>query len=262
MKKKPNILITNDDGIHAPGIRFLWKALKDIGNLYIVAPASEKSGVGLGMTLRDPIMIHKVDWEDNTPAWKVSGTPGDCVRMALRVVLDFKPDLIVSGINKGSNAGLTVPYSGTVGAAMEGSLKGIPSLAFSCVDYENPDYAMTLNWIKELVEHHLEHPLPQGTLLNVNFPHVEKILGLRLAKQGKGHWIESPEERAHPEGHPYYWMGGEWKHTEEEPDSDVHLLSKGYATAVPIHVAQMTDFNHLDDHQEIFNAKFSPDVSV
>ncbi|MEN9343581.1 MAG: 5-nucleotidase surE [Chlamydiota bacterium] len=253
MSKKPKILVTNDDGIHAPGLRFLWQALQDIADLYIIAPASEKSGVGLGLTTLKPIFIRPVKWEKETPAWQVSGTPGDCIRLALSTILDFTPDLIVSGINRGSNAGRTVPYSGTVGAAMEGSLRSISSLAFSCVDFENPCYELTLPYIVSMVLHYLKSPLPQGTLMNVNFPHADTILGIKMAKQGKGFWIESPEERQHPEGHSYYWLGGRWFEIEEEEDSDVHLLKQGYATAVPIHVAQLTDFSYFSEHEKRFN---------
>lgn len=257
MKKKANILVTNDDGIHAPGIRFLWQALHKIANLFIVAPATEKSGTGLSLTLREPIVIQPFSWPEQTKAWQVTGTPGDCIRLSLSVILDFTPDLIVSGINKGSNAGRTVPYSGTVGAAMEGSLRSISSIAFSCVDFVNPDYAPTMPWITSLVEHHLEHPLPPGTLLNVNFPNTPTIRGLRMATQGKGFWMEEPEHRLHPEGHSYYWLGGTWKEVPEEEDSDVHLLSLGFATAVPLHVAQLTDFTHLEKHRGAFDTKFT-----
>lgn len=256
MQKKPKILVTNDDGIHAPGLKHLWEALADIADLTIIAPASEQSGVGLAITLRDPIQISPVAWEKGTPAWKVTGTPADCVRLAMSVILDSPPDLIVSGINRGANSGRTVLYSGTIGGVIEGILRNIPGIAFSCVDFENPDYKKTLHLITPLVNHLLDQPMPKGTLLNVNFPDVEEILGIKMARQGRGFWMEDPEKRVHPEGHPYYWLGGKWKDHDEHEDSDVHLLKAGYAAAVPIHVSELTDLVHFNERKEHFNRFF------
>lgn len=253
---KPKILLTNDDGIQAPGLKHLWESLHEIADLYIIAPSIEKSGMGLAITLRDPLQIHPVQWEKNTPAWHVSGTPADCVRMGLSTLLQIQPDLIVSGINRGSNAGKTVLYSGTVGGVIEGILRQVPGIAFSCCDYVNPNYAITKNWIQALVIHLLERPLPKGTLLNVNFPETPEILGLKLAKQGRGYWIEDPEHRLHPEGHSYYWLGGKWKAQEEEEGSDVYLLDKGYAAAVPIHVEELTHLRVYEDRKEDFDSYF------
>ncbi|MBI2812354.1 MAG: 5'/3'-nucleotidase SurE [Candidatus Melainabacteria bacterium] len=260
MDMKPKILIINDDGIEAPGLRNLWEALEGVGDLYIVAPTTEKSGVGLSITIRDPIMIKKVDWGNNTPAWKGSGTPADCVRMSLSVLLDFKPDLIVSGINRGANSGRNIFYSGTIGGVMEGALRNVPGIAFSCVDFVNPDYKLTQPLIAPIVQHILENPLPNGTILNVNFPATKEILGLKLARQGKGFWIEDPDHRIHPEGHSYYWLGGKWWEMDEEEDSDVHLLKQGYAAAVPLHISELTDFKLFDERKEIFNASFLKEV--
>lgn len=252
MQKKPHVLITNDDGIDAIGIKHLWQALAKDFNISIVAPSSEKSGSGLGITLRDPIHIQQVPWEQNTAAWKVSGTPADCVRMGLRVLLNTPPDLIVSGINRGSNAGRNVLYSGTVGGAIEGALRNIPGIAFSCHDYDKPDYATAEKYVLPIVRYLLAHPLPGGTLLNVNVPTCPKLLGVKLARQGRGYWIENPEGRLHPEGRPYYWLGGKWQHHSEEEHSDVALLDQGYITCVPLHVHELTDRNVLDSHRDRF----------
>lgn len=257
MKKKPKILVTNDDGIMAPGLMHLWEALVDIADLHIVAPSTEQSGVGLAITIRDPIQIVPVQWEKGTPAWKVTGTPADCVRLGMSVILDSPPDLIVSGINRGANSGRNVLYSGTIGGVIEGVLRNVPGIAFSCVDFMDPDYKKTTHLIAPLVKHMLEHPLPQGTLLNVNFPDTEEILGLKLARQGRGFWVEDPDKRLHPEGHPYYWLGGKWHELEEREDSDVHLLKQGYAAAVPIHISELTDLDHFHDRKEHFNKIFS-----
>lgn len=140
MKPKPHLLIINDDGIHAPGIKHLWKTLVDDFDLTIVAPASEKSGMGIAITVREPLHIDRVFWEKETPAWKITGTPADCVRLGISVILKQKPDLIVSGINQGSNTGTTVLASGTVGAVIEGALRNVPGIAFSCEDFISPDF--------------------------------------------------------------------------------------------------------------------------
>ncbi len=251
--KKPNILITNDDGIYAEGIKHLWETLLPHFDLTIIAPSEERSAVGLGVTIRDPLQIQTVAWEGKTRAWKVTGTPADCVRMAMSVILDTPPDLIVSGINRGSNAGRNVLYSGTVGGVIEGVFRNIPGIAFSCVRQESPNYKEAGQWIPSLVRHCLEHPLPKGTLLNVNFPDTPTIQGVRLAKQGQGFWIEEPDKRLHPEGHAYYWLGGKWHDLEEEAESDVQLLKEGFAAAVPIHVGELTDLAHFHAHKEHFN---------
>jgi 5'-nucleotidase len=257
MTTKPRILITNDDGIHAPGLRHLWKALSEVGDLSIIAPATEKSAVGLGITIREPLQILPVDWEGKTPAWKVNGTPADCVRLGLSIILKEKPDLIVSGINRGSNSGRNVLYSGTIGGVIEGTLRSVPGIAFSCADFENPDYLLTHPHVGTLVEHILAHPLPKGTLLNVNFPATPMIKGVKLARQGKGYWIEDPLERLHPEGHAYYWLGGKWAEHDEHDESDVALLNQGYAAAVPIHVDEMTDMELFRSRKEHFDSHFS-----
>jgi 5'-nucleotidase len=257
MEKKLKILITNDDGIDAPGLRCLWEALVDIAELYIVAPTTEKSGVGLAITIRDPIHIQPIPWDKGTKAWKITGTPADCVRMGISVILSSPPDLIVSGINRGANSGRNVLYSGTIGGIIEGVLRNVPGIAFSCVDFVNPDYKKAQHLIYPLVEHLIEHPLPLGTLLNVNFPETQEIRGLKMARQGKGYWIEDPDQRVHPEGHSYFWHGLKWNGHEEDEESDVYLLREGFATAVPIHVSELTDLKLFNERRSHFNNLFS-----
>jgi 5'-nucleotidase len=259
MKKKPRILITNDDGINAPGIRNLWEALAPFADLTIIAPANEQSGVGLGLTLRTPLHIESVAWDKGTPAWKITGTPADCVRMAISVILKEKPDLIVSGINRGSNAGRNVLYSGTVGGVIEGTMRNIPGVAFSCTNYQQPNYAATQKHIVSLVNYLLEHPLQRGTFLNVNFPENEhEMRGIKLARQGLQYWIENPDLRHHPEGMAYYWLGGKSIICDEHAESDIALLSQGYAAAVPIHVNEMTCQETYATHQSRFETHFTP----
>ncbi|NGX38820.1 MAG: 5'-nucleotidase SurE [Chlamydiae bacterium] len=255
--KKPKILITNDDGIEAKGIWHLWNALKGKADLTVVAPASEKSGTSLGLTLRSPITLNPFKWEGGTSAWKVTGTPADCVRFGMRILLEEKPDLIVSGINYGSNAGRGVLYSGTVGGVIEGALRNVPGIAFSSTSMTDPNFEAIEPYIFPLVENVLNHPLSSGTILNVNFPsHQKEFKGIKLARQGKGMWIEKPDERIHPDGDAYYWHGGEWEHHPEHEESDVALLENGFITAVPIHIDQLTDYKFLERRKEDFEAYF------
>jgi len=255
---RPQILITNDDGIYAPGIYFLWKALKDHADITVVAPAGEQSAKALSITLSQPLHIRKVSWEGNTEnLWSVTGTPADCVKLALREILNKTPDLIVSGINRGSNLGRNVLYSGTVGAAIEGSFQDIPSIAFSCQDFFEPDYETASRYIPHIIEYILNHPLPEGTLLNVNFPEKKlgKFKGFKMTSQGNNQWIENPDKRTHPaEGHHYYWLGCQLK---RKASNDV-WIEQGYITAVPVHIGDLTDWSHLKDKKEHFE-KFFPE---
>lgn len=256
---KPYILITNDDGILAPGIRVLWESLKDWADVVIVAPAREQSAAGLSITLRDPLRVEKHLWDDNTTAWAVTGTPTDSVKMALSVLLERKPDLIVSGINRGANAGKTILYSGTVSAVIEGALRDIPGIAFSTYDLQDPDYSLAAPYISSIVRYALEHTLPSGTLLNVNFP--EKRLapykGLKMSRQGKGYWMEKPDSRSHPWGHSYWWLGIRHEDYEEHEESDVALLADGWITSVPLYVSDLTHSVLFNERQVAFNEYFT-----
>ena len=253
------ILLTNDDGIQAKGLKYLWKSLAHHAEITIVVPSWEKSGSALSTTLMKPLYPEKIDWEENTPVWSLNGTPADCVKMALSVLLkDDLPDLIVSGINKGSNAGRNVLYSGTVGGVIEGVYQNIPGIAFSCYDSRDPSYQEAEPFIFPIVRHFVDHSIPEGSFLNVNFPSKKHLpyKGAKMAKQGKGYWMENPEERLHPEGRSYFWIGGKWNGFEEHNLSDVSLLEKGYITAVPIHVNDITDHEFYDKHEDLFGNLF------
>jgi len=259
--KKPFILISNDDGIEAPGIKYLWKALFEKYDVAIAAPHREKSGSSLATTMLRPLHILNVNWEKNTPAWKITGTPADTIKLALSVILkQKKPDLLVSGINRGSNAGSNVLYSGTVACTIESCLRKIPGIAFSCYDFEKPNYETIVKYIPGLVDYFLKSPPPFGTLINVTFPKKDmQIKGFKMAKQGIGKWTEVPDERKHPEGHFYYWLGGKLDDLENESkESDTYLLNKGYITAVPIKVLDLTDNQYLqkmkDDFEKVFTS--------
>lgn len=257
---KPRILITNDDGIQTPGIFHLWQALKDSCDVTISAPATEQSGVGLSTTYRSPLHMHEVAWPSNGKAYSVTGTPSDCVKLALCMVMDRPPDLIVSGINRGANSGRNVLYSGTVAGVIEGIMHGIPGVAFSCFDFDKPNYAEAEKHVLKIVTHVLDHPLPEGTLLNVNFPPAKHgtFKGFKLTRQGKHFWAENPDRRQHPAGEwDYYWLGIKLQEFIEHEDSDVTWLNKGYVTAAPIHVGELTDLEHLKKRKDIFENLFS-----
>lgn len=256
-----HILMTNDDGIHANGIRHLWNALKSYADVTVVAPSGEQSAVGLSTTLRHPLRIEKINWDSQSnQIWSVTGTPADCVKMGLNVVLSRRPDIIVSGINRGSNLGRNVLYSGTVAAAIESIMQGIPAIAFSCQDYHiEPDYVSAGHYIPAIVRYVIDHPLPEGTLLNVNFPEksLGKIKGFKMTQQGNDLWIENPDKRKHPgEGHDYYWLGSQLRRGKELEDSDDRWIRQGYVTAVPVHVGNLTDRQHLEIAKSRFEQLF------
>jgi 5'-nucleotidase len=259
MKDKLHVLLTNDDGIHASGMFFLWKALKEKVKISIVAPSSEKSGSGLATSLKKPLHIHTIKWHDETTkAWSVNGTPADCVKLANSTILEEKPDIILSGINRGANSGRNVLYSGTVGGIMEGVLRGIPGIAFSCIDFETPNYHMFEKYIYPIVEHFIDHPIPNGTMININFPDAQNpIKGIRFARQGKSYFTENLDKRVNPMGTPYIWLGGRWIDFEEHENSDIAFLKQGYISAVPINVNDMTHHEMIEKHKNTFEEKLS-----
>ena len=258
---KPYILICNDDGIHAKGIKHLYDAVKDFADCVIAAPLVEKSGSGLSITFTKPLQVQSIHWdpEKDTPAYRINGTPADCVKLAVTSLLNKKPDLILSGINMGNNAGRNILYSGTVGAVIEGVLKKIPGIAFSCFELFDPDFETAKKYIYPIVDYFLKNPLEPETFLNVNFPSkTKKIKGLKIASQGESYSLESPDKRMHPTGHPYYWMMTNWKKIEEKnSESDVNLLEEGYIAAVPISIADLTCKKQLEKHKANFEKIFN-----
>lgn len=258
LSKKISILLTNDDGVHAPGLKRIAKMLKGHADITVVAPAEEQSGVGLSSTWRAPIHIDKVFWDtDDEAVWSVRGTPSDCVKMALSVILEKRPDMIISGINRGGNLGRGILYSGTVAAAIESTIQGIPAIAISCYDYHVfPDYEGTARHCLPIIDYLLKNPLPSGTFLNVNFPEKAHgdVKGIKLTRQGSHWWAEAPEKRVHPsEGSTYYWLGNALRTLEEPEKTETYWLEKGYAAAVPVHIGDLTDLEHLRKHAAAFN---------
>ncbi len=247
------ILITNDDGIDAEGIANLIEAMRPLGDLVVFAPATEQSGVGVSLTLFNPVNVEKHIFPCKTAAHKIHGTPADCVRLALHLLGDEKPDLIVSGINRGANLGRYVLSSGTIGAVIEGSFRGIPGIAFSDSNYKIPRYKDFQEYARSIAAHVLEHPLPDHTILNVNFP-SKPVKGIRLTRQGLGHWSEKLVSHD-PSSFAFY---GDLSLDNEHPDAEVSLLEEGFVTASPIRIFEMTHDNHLSDHKEHFEAKLNP----
>ena len=244
--QKPLILVTNDDGIEAEGIKFLTESLGNSADIVIVAPSHEQSATSLSITLRTPLQYKKRAF-GNFEAYSVNGTPADSVKMALSVILKRKPSLIVSGINCGSNSGRNVLYSGTVSAVIEGALRGIPGIAFSCWDMQKPNYSLAAEHIPSIVKYVFEHPLDNGILLNVNFPShkAPPFKGIKMTRQGWQYWLENPQERSHPHGESYYWLGSRLSEIEDHDESDTYWLNKGFATAVPVNVGELTHHETL-----------------
>ncbi|MCE2982688.1 MAG: 5'/3'-nucleotidase SurE [Parachlamydia sp.] len=257
----PLILICNDDGVNAPGIKKLWKAVHSLGDAYVVAPDNEQSAVSLSITVRSPLRVEKMEWESLKEAktWSINGTPADCIKLGLNAILPARPQIILSGINCGTNAGRNILYSGTVAAAIEGALHQIPSIAFSTCDITDPPYEEIKTSIQKIVKYILKHSLPNGTLLNVNFPKKVHgpLRGIKLAEQGRELIIENPEMRKHPsEKKVYYWMGAKLASFHESPFSDIHLLTQGFVTVVPIDISDLTNYRYLKEEKANFEAFF------
>ena len=230
------ILISNDDGIQSPGLHALVNALRELGEIWVVAPDREQSAVGHAITLSDPIRLFA--WEEVVGAdytYAISGTPADCVKLALTELMPERPDLVVSGINRGENTGISIIYSGTVSAATEGTINGIPSVAVSLDSFTSPDFKTAGVIARRIVELVVERGLPEDTLLNVNIPSLalEKIKGVRVARQGRARFQETFMKRADPRGKIYYWMDGA-KVALTERDTDGTALHEGYVTLTPI----------------------------
>lgn len=237
MDKKPLILVTNDDGITAPGIAALVRAAQSFGEVVVVAPDSPQSGQGHAITLTRPIKYHKSYVFEGIEAYECTGTPVDCVKMAKHVILKGREiDLCVSGINHGSNASINIIYSGTMSAAMEACIEGIPSIGFSLLDFSfEADFSPSEYYAKKLIEQVLTKGLQSCLLLNVNIPKLplEKIKGTKLCKQGAGSWLEDFQEGQDPRGQKYYWLTGSFITRNEPEGTDLWALENGYVSIVP-----------------------------
>jgi len=253
---KPLILVTNDDGMFAPGIKALVEVAAEFGEVVVVAPDSPQSGQGHAITLKDPLRLNKVDVFDGIEAYECSGTPADCVKLAKGVVLkERKIDLCVSGINHGGNASINILYSGTMSAAMEAAIDDINSIGFSLLDFSfEADFEPAKHFVRILMKDVLDNGIPECRLLNVNIPAVplDKIKGIKACRQSEGNWTESFIESKDPRGQKYYWMTGDFLKEENATDTDMWALDNHYVSVVPsMHdLTKHSSVNHLKHLEE------------
>lgn len=238
-KRKPLILVTNDDGVTAPGIRALIDVMTGLGDVYVVAPNSPQSGMGHAITINDALYCDEIKTEIGSQhiEYSCSGTPVDCVKLAVNEILKQKPDLCVSGINHGSNSSINVIYSGTMSAAVEAGTLGIPSIGFSLLDYSlQADFEPSKSFIKTISQECLKNGLPKGVVLNVNIPKLPKneIKGIKICRQANAHWEEKFDKRTNPLGRDYYWLTGEFINEDKGEDTDEWALHHGYISVVPV----------------------------
>ena len=235
---RPLILVTNDDGITAGGIAALVSVAKEFGDVLVVAPDSPQSAQGHAITISQPVFVRESDaLGDDIEAYECSGTPVDCVKLAKSVLLAGRtPDLCVSGINHGSNAAINILYSGTLSAAMEASLEGIPSIGFSFLNYlADADFSVCLPYVRRLIEFVIDNGMAEGSLYNVNIPDLPagEIRGLRVCRQAEARWVEEYTKNEDPRGRPYYWLTGRFVNEDERDDTDAYALEHGYVSLVP-----------------------------
>lgn len=237
MTQRPLILVTNDDGITAPGIRTLISVMNTIGDVVVVAPDSPQSGMGHAITVNATLYIEKVTIDGNQTEYSCSGTPADCVKLAVREILDRKPDICVSGINHGSNSSINVIYSGTMSAALEAGIEGIPAIGFSLLDYNwNANFEHCKPYIETITRQVLDNGLPEGVVLNVNLPNLDKkdIKGIKICRQARANWVEEFDKRTNPMGRDYYWLAGEFVNMDNGEDTDEWALENSYVSVVPV----------------------------
>jgi 5'-nucleotidase len=237
--KKPLILITNDDGIYAPGIRFLIETIRPLGDVLVVAPDKPQSAMGHAVTIQSPLRLHMLAETPGYREYSCNGTPADCVKLGEKVILRGKPDLIVSGINHGSNASINVLYSGTMAAVIEGAMENVPSIGFSLNDYSHTaDFSFCGKVITSVASNVLKHGLPDGICLNVNIPapNGNPLNGIKVTKQAKAFWDENFDERTDPRMRDYYWLRGEFVTLDEGEDNDHWAINNNYVSVVPVQI--------------------------
>ncbi len=237
--KKPLILVTNDDGITAPGIRALIKIAKQLGDVVVVAPDSPQSGMGHAITVNNTIFCDPIKRKknENHQEFSCSGTPADCVKIATQEVMTRKPDICLSGINHGSNSSINVIYSGTMSAAVEAGVEGIPAIGFSLLDYSlEADFSACGKFVKSIIEQVLKNGLAKGIVLNVNLPKLPetKIKGIKICRQANAQWVEDFDKRTNPQGRDYYWLTGKFVNEDKGEDTDEWALANGYVSIVPV----------------------------
>ena len=236
--KRPLILVTNDDGINAPGIRTLVSVIKNIGDVIVVAPDSPQSGMGHAITINSTLHSSRITPKNSEIIeYSCSGTPADCVKLAINELMPRKPDLCVSGINHGSNSSINVIYSGTMSAAIEAGIEGVPAIGFSLLDYSwNADFSHSKDFIRKITLNALNNGIPKGVVLNVNIPAVKKsdIKGVKICRQAKAYWVEEFDKRKNPLGQEYYWLTGKFVNKDQGEDTDEWALKNNYISIVPV----------------------------
>ncbi|NLD71981.1 MAG: 5'/3'-nucleotidase SurE [Chloroflexi bacterium] len=245
-EQRPLLLVTNDDGVYAPGLLELRRALEPVGEVAILAPEHNWSAAGHTKTMHKPLRVNEAQLSDGSPALVASGTPSDCVALALLGILDRQPDLVLSGINLGANVGHDLTYSGTVAAAMEAVIWGVPGLAISLDTFEPASFAVAARFAAHLADHVLRERLPYPLLLNVNVPArpAERIAGVRITRLGRRIYRDALVTRRDPRGRPYYWIGGEPPSGHAEPGTDIGALAEGHISVTPVRL-------DLTDHEQI-----------
>ena len=255
--ERPVILVTNDDGVISPGIKALVEVALEFGDVVVVAPDSPQSGMGHAITLENVLRIERVyQFGKDVLSYQCSGTPVDCVKIGIDKILKRKPDLCVSGINHGSNSSINVIYSGTMSAAMEASIDGIPAIGFSLLDYSfEADFSGAQHFARLIIQQILDKRLPSGCLLNVNFPKLpaEEIKGMRICRQAMAQWEEEYDERIDPRGGTYYWLTGKFVNYDNGEDSDEWALTNGYVSIVPVQydLTHQHGIRFLNKHWEL-----------
>lgn len=245
------ILLCNDDGIDAPGLDALAKEIKKIGEVTIVAPEHEQSAKGHAITISDPLRAKEFYKDLEFFGWAVSGTPADCVKLAISAIMDKKPDLVISGINQGSNTGINIIYSGTVSAATEGRINNVPAFAISLTSYTYKDFGPAARFAARFAQKYLSLNVPDGVFLNVNVPALseDEIKGVKFTRQGKANYEEIFHRRFDPRGRAYYWMDGERVAEEDDPNIDERAVKAGYISVTPIHY-DLTHYPTLERFQQ------------
>ncbi len=248
MTKRLKILLTNDDGIHALGLCALYDALAHEHDVFVVAPDNERSAVGHAITLADPIRVRKVRRRGQFFGWAISGTPADCVKLGVNVLIDERIDLVLSGINQGANVGINVLYSGTVSAATEAAILGIRSSAVSLDEYISPDFCFAAHTVRQLLPWIMNAETSPDVAFNINIPsiHPAKILGVKITRQGTARFVEQFEKRIDPRGNTYYWQAGETLNSDTKDEVDYVYLKKGFITITPIH-HDLTNYEALNN---------------
>lgn len=251
--QKPLILVTNDDGITAPGVRNLTEFMNELGEVVVVAPNSPQSGKGHAITINSTLTFEEIQLEGPQTDYALSGTPVDCVKFALDKILTRRPDIVVSGINHGANSSINVIYSGTMSAAVEAGVEGIPAVGFSLLDFSwDADFRQAKSYIQGIVKRVLERPMPKGIVLNVNIPNLkhEEIKGIKVCKQANAKWEESFDERVNPHGKKYYWLTGYFNNMDHSDDADETALSEGYISVVPVKF-DLTAYEYMKELDEL-----------